>query len=256
MPALNVTAIPAFTDNYIWLITTGGTSCAVIDPGAAEPVLRVLKERGLDLEFILITHHHADHTGGMQQLQAMSGAEIFGPHDTRISGQKRSFSEGEVVKLPQLGLEFEVLEVPGHTRSHIAFYGHESLFCGDTLFSAGCGRLFEGSPEQMQKSLDKLASLPHNTRVYCAHEYTQSNIDFALAVEPDNIALNQRATEVSALRSAGKPTIPSHLEEELQINPFLRSRQEDVVLAARKRRAGVQPGSETLAVIRAWKDSF
>jgi hydroxyacylglutathione hydrolase len=256
MSTLKVTAIPAFTDNYIWLISTGGNSCAVVDPGAAEPVLQVLEKNGLDLKFILITHHHADHTGGMRRLQAMSGAEIYGPHDTRIQGQSREFSEGETVKLPQLGLEFEVIEVPGHTSTHIAFYGHGSLFCGDTLFSAGCGRLFEGSPQQMQDSLDKFASLPRQTDVYCAHEYTQSNCEFALAVEPNNSALIKRTDEVSALRLAGKPTIPSKLGEELEVNPFLRCRQEKVVLAARERRAGVRPGAETLAVIRAWKDSF
>ena len=256
MSNLIVTAIPAFTDNYIWLISTGGTSCAVVDPGAAEPVLQVLQDLALELEFILITHHHADHTGGMRRLQEMSGARIYGPHDPRISGQSQSFSEGETVKLPTLGLEFEVMEVPGHTSTHIAFYGHESLFCGDTLFSVGCGRLFEGSPRQMQDSLDKFASLPKQTRVYCAHEYTQSNCDFALAVEPDNAALLKRSDEVAALRAAGKFTIPSLLGEELEVNPFLRCRQGQVIRAAQKRRAGVQAGAETLAEIRAWKDSF
>jgi len=256
MTSLNVTAIPAFTDNYIWLISTGGTSCAVVDPGAAEPVIDVLQKLGLKLDFILITHHHADHTGGMKRLQELSGAEIYGPYDTRISGLSRRLSEGETVKLPQLGLEFEVIEVPGHTSSHIAFYGHGSLFCGDTLFSVGCGRLFEGSPAQMQKSLDKFARLPNQTRVYCAHEYTQANCNFALAVEPENAALIRRADEVSALRAAGKQTIPSSLGEELEVNPFLRCRKESVVLAAQQKRAGAQAGAETLAVIRAWKDSF
>jgi len=256
MTSLNVTAIPAFTDNYIWLISTGGTSCAVVDPGAAKPVIDVLQKLGLKLDFILITHHHADHTGGMKRLQELSGAEIYGPYDTRISGLSRRLSEGETVKLPQLGLEFEVIEVPGHTSSHIAFYGHGSLFCGDTLFSVGCGRLFEGSPAQMQKSLDKFARLPNQTRVYCAHEYTQANCNFALAVEPENAALIRRADEVSALRAAGKQTIPSSLGEELEVNPFLRCRKESVVLAAQQKRAGAQAGAETLAVIRAWKDSF
>jgi hydroxyacylglutathione hydrolase len=256
MPNIEVTAIPAFSDNYIWLISTGGTSCAVVDPGDAQPVLDVLNERGLDLEYILITHHHADHIGGMRRLQELSGAEIYGPHDRRIHGQSRIFGEGETVDLPKLGLEFGVLEVPGHTSSHIAFHGHGCLFCGDTLFSVGCGRLFEGSPEQMQSSLDKLAGLAPDSRVYCAHEYTLSNCHFALAVEPENPDLVRRAREVEAARAQGKRTVPSTLGEEIAVNPFLRCRQEAVVAAARKRLAGVGPGAETLAVIRAWKDSF
>jgi len=253
---IEVTAIPAFSDNYIWLISTGGTSCAVVDPGDAQPVVEVLNEHGLDLDYILITHHHPDHTGGMQRLQKLSGAEIYGPHDTRIPGQNRMFNEGETVSLPKLGLEFGVLEVPGHTSTHIAFYGHGSLFCGDTLFSVGCGRLFEGSPAQMQTSLDKLAALPPETSVYCAHEYTLSNCKFALAVEPDNPDLILRARQVELARTQAERTVPSRLGEEIAVNPFLRCRQETVVAAARKRQAGVEAGAETLAVIRAWKDSF
>ena len=256
MPAIEVTAIPAFSDNYIWLITTGGTSCAVVDPGDAQPVIVALNELGLKLDYILITHHHVDHIGGMQRLQELSGAEIFGPHDTRIPGQSRMFSEGETVSLPQLGLEFGVLEVPGHTSTHIAFYGHGSLFCGDTLFSVGCGRLFEGSPAQMQSSLDKLAALPPEYRVYCAHEYTLSNCKFALAVEPDNPDLIRRARQVERAREQAKSTVPSSLGEEIAVDPFLRSRQDAVVAAARKRQAGVDAGVDTLAVIRAWKDAF
>jgi len=253
---IEVTAIPAFSDNYIWLISTGGTSCAVVDPGDAQPVLDVVQERGLELDYILITHHHFDHIGGMRRLQELSGAAIYGPHDARISGQDRLFSEGENVALPKLGLEFQVLEVPGHTATHIAFHGHGCLFCGDTLFSVGCGRLFEGSPEQMQTSLDKLAALPPDTRVYCAHEYTLSNCKFALAVEPHNQDLVRRAQEVGASRATGKSTVPSRLGEEMAVNPFLRCRQESVVAAARNRQPGVGAGAETLAVIREWKDSF
>ena len=166
------------------------------------------------------------------------------------------FGEGETVSLPKLELEFGVLEVPGHTSSHIAFHGHGCLFCGDTLFSVGCGRLFEGSPEQMQSSLDKLAGLAPDSRVYCAHEYTLSNCHFALAVEPENPDLARRTREVEAARAQGKRTVPSTLDEEIAVNPFLRCRQEAVVAAARKRNASVGPGAETLAVIRAWKDSF
>lgn len=256
MPVIEVTAIPAFFDNYIWLITTGGNSCAIVDPGEAQPVLEVLQEKGLDLAYILITHHHPDHIGGMRRLQELSGAEVFGPHDPRISGQRRMVAEHETVSLPALKLQFTVLEIPGHTSSHIAFFGHGCLFCGDTLFSVGCGRLFEGSPEEMQVSLDKLACLPEETQVYCAHEYTLSNCRFALAVEPDNEQLIRRSREVDEHRAAGRVTIPSSLGEELRVNPFLRCRQDSVVAAAQKRQPGVRAGAGTLAVIRAWKDNF
>jgi len=256
MSEFTVTAIPAFADNYIWLISTKGNHCAVVDPGDAGPVAKVLAQNGLELDYILITHHHADHTGGVAELVSAYGAKVFGPHDTRIPGQDQSFGEGESVHLPLLELDFSVMEVPGHTSSHIAFYGHGCLFCGDTLFSVGCGRLFEGTPEQMQSSMDKLAILPADTRVFCAHEYTLSNCDFARAVEPDNEKLLTRASEVEASRAIGRSTVPSELGEELAVNPFLRCRQPTVVSAARKRNPNAEPGASTLSVIRAWKDSF
>ena len=256
MPELVVTAIPAFSDNYIWLLSTGAAECAVVDPGDADPVRRTLRREGLELAYILLTHHHADHIGGAAALAADRGARVFGPHDLRIPGQNRSFAEGEQAELSRLGLRFEVLEVPGHTSSHIAFYGHGCLFCGDTLFSVGCGRLFEGSPEQMQASLDKLAALPASTRVFCGHEYTLSNCDFALQVEPDNADLRRRARAAEAARAAGRGTLPSLLGEELAVNPFLRSRAPAVVRAARQRNPQATPGASTLGVIRAWKDTF
>jgi hydroxyacylglutathione hydrolase len=256
MPDISVTAIPAFTDNYIWLVSSGGDHCAVIDPGDSAPVEKMLRHLGLELSYILITHHHADHTGGVAALVKAHGATVYGPHDSRIPGQDQSFGEGETVSLPLLNLEFRVLEVPGHTSSHIAFFGHGCLFCGDTLFSVGCGRLFEGTPEQMQSSMDKLAALPAATRVFCAHEYTLSNCDFALAVEPGNQKLIRRASEVEAARAVGRSTIPSTLGEELAVNPFLRTRQPSVVAAAREREPKAGPGASALAVIRAWKDSF
>jgi hydroxyacylglutathione hydrolase len=256
MPEISVTAIPAFADNYIWLISTGGDECAVVDPGDAGAVSRELTQQGLELRYILLTHHHPDHTGGVARLAESYDVRVFGPHDARIPGQDQSFSEGESAGLPLLGLEFQVIEVPGHTSSHIAFHGHGCLFCGDTLFSVGCGRLFEGTPEQMQSSLDKLARLPADTRVFCAHEYTLSNCSFALAVEPENPDLLRRASEVEASRSVGRSTVPSDLGEELAVNPFLRTREPAVVAAAQKRRPNAQPGAETLAVIRQWKDSF
>jgi hydroxyacylglutathione hydrolase len=256
MPEITVTAIPAFADNYIWLVSTSGNHCAVVDPGDAGPVAQVLEQNGLELAYILITHHHLDHIGGVAELASAYGAKVFGPYDTRISGQDQSFSEGETVHLPLLELDFRVIEVPGHTASHIAFFGHGCLFCGDTLFSVGCGRLFEGTPVQMQSSMDKLAALPADTRVFCAHEYTLSNCDFARAVEPDNEKLLRRASEVEASRAIGRSTLPSKLGEELAVNPFLRCRQPAVVAAAQKRSPDTEPGASTLAVIRAWKDSF
>ena len=256
MPELTVTAISAFADNYIWLISTGGEHCAVVDPGDAAPVEKVLRQNGLVLDTILLTHHHMDHIGGVAELVASTGARVFGPHDDRIPGLDARFGEGDTVELPRLGLKFHVLEVPGHTSSHIAFHGHGCLFCGDTLFSVGCGRLFEGTPAQMQTSLDKIAALPPETRVFCAHEYTLSNCDFALTVEPDNKRLRRRASQAEAARAVGRITLPSELGEELEVNPFLRSRHPAVVAAAKTRKPDAKPGESTLAVIRAWKDSF
>jgi hydroxyacylglutathione hydrolase len=256
MPLLNVTAIPAFTDNYIWLIRGEGIQCAVVDPGDSAPVMETLQREGLDLRYILLTHHHPDHIGGMPELKRRTHALVIGPADQRISGIDHVVREGNPARLPELALEFAVLEVPGHTSSHIAFWGHDSLFCGDTLFSVGCGRLFEGTAAQMQSSLDKLAALPPSTRVYCGHEYTRANCEFALAVEPDNPVLKQKAERVARLRAAGDCTLPGLLEEELAVNPFLRSRAEPVVRAARARDPAATPGASTLAVIRNWKDHW
>lgn len=253
---LDITAIPAFGDNYIWLLTAGGTACAVVDPGDEEPVIEVLESRGLDLRYILLTHHHPDHTGGVGDLLEKYDATVFGPDDKRIPHVHRSCSEGDLINLPELNAEFRVLEVPAHTRTHIAFYGENALFCGDTLFSIGCGRLFEGSPQDMQHSLDKLAALPATTRIYCAHEYTQANCAFALEVEPQNAVLRTRSDEVDHLRAAGEMTLPTTLGDELAANPFLRTREKTVLEAAQKIDPKAMPGSSTMAVIRAWKDQF
>ena len=256
MPVLNISAIPAFRDNYIWLIRTGGTSCAVVDPGEAAPVAERVQREGLQLRYVLLTHHHPDHIGGADELVKRYGAEVFGPDDPRISLDHQVMKEGSTAHLPELELEFSVLEVPGHTSSHIVFTGHGCLFSGDTLFSVGCGRLFEGTAEQMQASLDKLAALPSGTRVYCGHEYTRSNCEFALQVEPENERLRDKALEVTELRSRGKITLPGTLGEELAVNPFMRSRQETVVRAAQKRNPEAAPGASTLAEIRQWKDGW
>jgi hydroxyacylglutathione hydrolase len=256
MPEINISAIPAFQDNYIWLLHTGGKECAVVDPGDSQPVRQVLQQSGLRLSTILITHHHADHIGGVASLAEEWNPQLIGPADSRIPGLHTVVGQGDKAQVPELGLEFEVIEVPGHTRSHIAFHGHGRLFCGDTLFSVGCGRLFEGTAAQMQESLDKIASLPGDTLVYCAHEYTQANCQFALEVEPQNRALQAKSQEVKAAREAGKITLPSRLDEELAVNPFLRSRENAVISAARQRNPAAKPGASTLQTIREWKDSY
>jgi len=258
MPAnkLNISAIPAFADNYIWLLTAGGKACAVVDPGDEDPVLEVLQKQGLELHYILLTHHHPDHVAGVPALLERYKATVFGPVDERIPVVHQVCREGDLVQLAELNAEFRVLEVPAHTRSHIAFFGENALFSGDTLFSLGCGRFFEGTAADMQKSLDKLAALPGDTRNYCAHEYTQSNAAFALEVEPDNLVLQTRSREVNSLRSAGKITLPTSLGDELATNPFLRTRKNSVVKAARQLDPAAMPGVSAMAAIRAWKDRF
>lgn len=254
---ISIEAIPAFSDNYIWLIRDSGTTCAVVDPGEAAPVLDKLEKDGLDLQYILLTHHHFDHIGGARALlERHPEARAFGPDDERIDFHYTACREGDRVDLPALSLQFEVLEVPAHTRSHIAFHGHGMLFSGDTLFSVGCGRLFEGTPDQMQDSLDKLAALPPDTEVYCGHEYTVSNCRFAVQVEPENAALRARHETALGLREQGRVTLPSTLREECAVNPFMRTREDSVVAAARRIDASVAPGAGVLGVIRTWKDGL
>lgn len=253
---LKITAIPAFSDNYIWLLTGKANTCAVVDPGDEDPVNEVLNQLGLNLGYILLTHHHPDHIGGAAALKSKYKARVFGPEDTRIPFVDQVCKEGEVIKLPELDASFEVIEVPAHTRSHIAFYGHDSLFSGDTLFSLGCGRLFEGTAAQMQTAMDKLAALPHATLNYCAHEYTQSNCAFAVELEPENKALQNRAIEINRLRKNGEITLPTSIGDELKTNPFMRTRKSTVIAAARRFDPDASAGESTMATIRAWKDHF
>jgi len=230
---------------------------AAVDPGDAAPVLAWLARERLALSAILVTHHHPDHVGGIEALLAAHPVPVYGPRGEAIPGRTHAVVEGDRVALAGLGAAFTVLEVPGHTRGHIAYYRPGTLFCGDTLFACGCGRLFEGTAEQMHASLGKLAALPGDTRIYCAHEYTLANIRFARAVEPGNAALSQREARDRARREAGVPTLPSTLAEELATNPFLRCEDSAVAAAARARDAAVASDPiRVFAAIREWKNRF
>jgi hydroxyacylglutathione hydrolase len=257
--SLAVHAVPAFSDNYLWLVEgrTDPRRMVVVDPGDATPVLAALEARGAALEAILVTHHHGDHVGGVRALLERFPVPVYGPAAESIPGRTAALSGGDAVELPGVGLSFEVIDVPGHTAGHIAYYGHGALFCGDTLFSGGCGRLFEGTPAQMLASLDALVALPPDTRVYCAHEYTASNLKFALAVEPVNADLIAHANLVARQRGAGQATVPSTLGLERRINPFLRTRL-PAVKAAAERRAGHALSSDVdvFATVRQWKNEF
>ena len=256
---LNVSPVRAFSDNYIWLIRAPADPAAavVVDPGDDRPVEQALEKQGLQLRAILVTHHHADHVGGVQALAARHGALVYGPAREKMPCDVQALDDGGTAALGHLGLEFTVMAVPGHTLGHIAYVGHGALFCGDTLFSGGCGRLFEGTPEQMSNSLDRLAALPDETAVYCAHEYTLSNLRFAQEIEPDNVDLREALADVRARRERDEITLPSTLGRERRINPFLRCRTPSVRASA-ERHAGRSLGTpaDVFAVVRAWKDSF
>lgn len=250
--------IPAFDDNYLWLLHDGRRAL-VVDPGDAGPVQRTLEQHALQLESILVTHHHADHTGGVDALREATGAQVWGPATEHIPRPYTPLSGGDTAKA--LCLNFQVIDVPGHTAGHIAFYtpevnGRPLLFCGDTLFSGGCGRLFEGTPAQMLTSLDKLAALPGNTVVCCTHEYTLSNLRFAMAVEPENTDLAAYQAQCVALRTQEKPTLPTSVAQELLINPFLRTRQPTIMAAARHFDASARDDNTVFAAIRQWKNQF
>ncbi|GIZ11872.1 hydroxyacylglutathione hydrolase [Pseudomonas sp. NCCP-436] len=255
---IQIDALPAFNDNYIWLLQDPHTKrCAVVDPGDATPVLAWLGQHpGWQLSDILVTHHHLDHVGGIERLKAETGARVAGPATERIPARDIALNDKQPIEV--LGLEFHVLAVPGHTLGHIAYYhaDEQLLFCGDTLFAAGCGRLFEGTPQQMHGSLARLAALPGDTRVYCTHEYTLSNLRFALAVEPQNLRLQDRFAEVSSWREAGRISLPSNIELELATNPFLRTGEPAVIAAACEHGATDETPEMIFAALRAWKDNF
>lgn len=259
MPAMNnidIVPVRAFQDNYIWIMRRGGNA-AVVDPGDAQPVLDYLCAQKLALTAILNTHHHADHVGGNAGLLRHYQAPVYGPYDERIATVSHRLREGDHFTLAAYGLEFSVLEIPGHTRTHIAFHGGGMLFCGDTLFACGCGRLFEGTPQQMHASLAKLAALPNATRIYCGHEYTVANLRFAKAAEPANPEIAIWEREAAAQRAKNEPTLPSTIAREKTANPFLRCDQPGVIATA-SQYAGkplTDPAS-VLGAIREWKNNF
>jgi hydroxyacylglutathione hydrolase len=255
----SIIAIPAFNDNYIWMIRRG-SNAAVVDPGDAAPVLDRLARDGLDLTAIVTTHHHADHVGGNVALLARHDVPVFAPARERIPGATRKLAEGDSIDVPGVGITLSVLDVPGHTAGHIAYVGDIDgpvLFCGDTLFAAGCGRLFEGTADQMWTSLGKFARLDPATRVHCAHEYTLANLRFAAAVEPANDAIVARIGAESRKRAEDLPTLPSTIALELATNPFLRAR-EPAVREAAEAHAGTTLSSpvDVFAALREWKNAF
>ena len=253
---MNLLALPAFADNYIWMLHDGARA-VVVDPGDAEPVHSALDRLHLDLHGILVTHHHDDHVGGVDALRARLHGPVFGPASERIPTPFTPLAEGDRVQV--LGLEFEVLDVPGHTAGHIAYAQRGAsekplLFCGDTLFSAGCGRLFEGTPAQMLSSLSKFASLSADTQVCCTHEYTLSNLRFAAAVEPGNAARAEYEARCRLNREQGLPTLPSSIGLELQVNPFLRCAEPEVVRSAQAQGARDASPLAVLTALREWKN--
>ena len=258
----SVIPLPAFTDNYIWAISSSsGDRVCVVDPGDAEPVIRYLNARNLTLSDIFITHHHPDHTGGLPELTAKYSPRVIGPGASNIKGITHYVADGDQIEL--YGATFVIMAVPGHTLDHIVFFHSGSdaippmLFCGDTLFAAGCGRLFEGTPQQMHASLAKLASLPPNTEVYCTHEYTLANLRFALAADPANELLQQRLVAEKIKREHARPTLPSSIKLELETNPFLRCHNPALVRsAAAASSKSLTSEIDVFAALRAWKDRF
>jgi hydroxyacylglutathione hydrolase len=255
---LQIRPIPAFDDNYIWLLhePPAGTA-VVVDPGDADPVLATLAREGLHLTAVLVTHHHGDHVGGLSELrEAFPGLRVYGPRDPRIRGLTDPVGEGDWIQPAGLAHRFQILELPGHTATHIGYLGEGCLFCGDTLFAAGCGRVFDGTFEALSTSLRRISALDPETLCYCAHEYTLANLGFARWVEPDSTDLAERERETRETLARGLPTVPSRLALELTTNPFLRTGEPQVKAAAERfAERPLQGHGEVFTALRRWKDS-
>lgn len=250
--------VKAFTDNYIWLIQ-GSNSHAdrvvIVDPGDANPVLHTLKQYHLQPAAVFITHHHADHCGGISKITRQFNIPVYGPAREHIPGITHPCQQDDVIEIPACDLKFTVWDVPGHTKGHIAFYGHNALFIGDTLFAGGCGKIFGGTYEQLFQSMQKILTLDPQTLIYCAHEYTLENLEFAKIVEPDNPALIQRIADTKQLQQTDQATVPSRLELEQQTNPFLRFDQADVIDAVQKYyQQNISDPQVVFRITRMWKD--
>lgn len=251
---MNLTSIPAFQDNYIWVLSEHDGRCLIVDPGEAAPILKALDENHWQPEAILLTHHHNDHVGGVNELrQKFPNIVVYGPAETQHKGTTQIVSEGDQLSI--LGCEFSVFATPGHTLGHICYFSTPYLFCGDTMFSGGCGRLFEGTADQMFTSFCKIDALPEDTLICCAHEYTLENIKFALSLLPEDPDLNEYYRKVNELRAKNQKTLPTTLKNERRINVFLRTQNDDLIEVINKE-TKLQQANARFAWLRSKKDNF
>ena len=251
---MNLNSIPAFEDNYIWVLNDEGGRCLIVDPGEATPILRAIEENQWQPEAILLTHHHNDHVGGVEELRRkFPNVVVYGPAETQNKGTTEIVAEGDVITV--LGHNFSVIATPGHTLGHICFFSFPYLFCGDTLFSGGCGRLFEGTATQMYQSFCKINTLPEDTIICCAHEYTLGNMKFAISILPQDSDLNEYYCKVKELRAKNQKTLPVTLQNERKINLFLRTEDIDLINVINQE-TNLQQPEERFAWLRAKKDNF